>query len=118
MTDWFRVGRSNPRNLYLSSGSADYKADTPVGSMYEPDIGQLAVRALNYYLDAHPTEAPRPRSSSMDTARHTAVEGCKHPIEYRRVGGHPDVAARLEAQDIAIDKLYCLRCERPIEDTR
>jgi hypothetical protein len=118
MATWFRVGRSNPRNLYLSSGSTDWKNDTPVGSMYEPDVGHLVVRALNYYLDAHPLEAPRAdRDTSMDAARRRAVQGCEHPIEYRRLGVHPDVKSRF-AEHIEPDIVYCLRCERAVDTAR
>jgi hypothetical protein len=118
MAAWVRVGRSNARNLYLSSGSTDWKNDTPIGSMYEPDVGRLVARALNYYLDAHPLEAPRhPRDTSMDAARRRATQGCDHPIEYRRLGIHPEVTGRF-ANQIDPDTVYCLRCERPVDSGR
>lgn len=57
----FRVGRSNPRNLYwVTADSEDWKSDVPVGSMYEPHMGNLVAEALNFYLrrdHPHATEA-------------------------------------------------------------
>jgi hypothetical protein len=56
------VGRSNPRNLYLVTGTAqDWKADTPVGSMYRRRMGTLVADALNAYVDANPSLLPHLR---------------------------------------------------------
>lgn len=47
---WFRVGRSNPRNIYQVTDSENWKEDIPVGSMYEPHMGEMVADALNFYM--------------------------------------------------------------------
>lgn len=52
--EWFRVGRSNSRNVYLATGGPDWKADQPVGSMYRRLMGILVADALNEYCAKRP----------------------------------------------------------------
>lgn len=53
---------------------------------------------------------------SMDAARQEAMGDCEHPGEYLRMGDHPEMTGRFVPEDLKPDTLYCLRCERAIED--
>lgn len=59
---FFRVGRSNPRNLYLTTGSEDWKNDIPVGSSYTKRMGALTAHALNELCAHNPGLIDRYRS--------------------------------------------------------
>lgn len=52
MTEIYRAGRKNARNIYRATGhSANYLDDEHIGVMFTEAAGQLVVAALNAFVD-------------------------------------------------------------------